>query len=421
MLYRYKYLSCITYKLFCLVFLYISSHHTTSHHTTSHMQTIILFLSCLYVSTGFVNSLCISSLRGCNVKMAGVTPPRPPSFRKQPPLPIWNKISSGLKNRSRKWFIDRAERLGVPWTAVTNVYKENTSFYRCVHLKEKLENTELQYPNYYTKPFHGYDHGNLNWQAAFEAEAATLSISSNYWKEVDPYTSEQWLRNNITQSIEIYRSLHALPQPDNIVDIGCSIGISTEFLKSTYKNAHVWGLDLSPYFLAIASYRNELYQHNIYYAHGNAERLPFSDNSLDIVTFQFVLHEVPQGPTVQMLNEVMRVLKPDGTIFIIDLEPTKLKSTLSQSQFRRWAFEVTEPHIYGYYQQDLTETMLSCGFRNIVKYSNDPLNSVWCAIKKDDHMYELSNSLSSSTLPPKNNTFLQNPPKPKPPIIDLAA
>lgn len=375
-------------------------------------------ISCLSLSTFIViptDSLC---LHRHSVKMLGATPPRKPL-----PLPIWNKISSGLKQRSRKWFIERAERLGVPWTAVTNVYKENASFYRCAQLKDDLENKELHYPNYYTKPFHGYDHGNLNWQAAFEAEAATLSISSNYWKGVDPYTSEQWLRNNITQTIETYRSLHQLPLPDKIVDVGCSIGISTEFLKNTFRNAHVWGLDLSPYFLAIASYRNELYKHNIYYAHGNAERLPFSDNSLDIVTFQFVLHEVPEVPTVQMLNEVMRVLKPGGTIFIIDLEPTKLQSTLSQSQFRRWAFEVTEPHIYGYYKQDLTETMLSSGFRNVVKYSNDPLNSVWCAIKRDETVYAVSSppSPTSPTSPTYPNIVLSPPSStPKKPIIDLS-
>lgn len=333
-------------------------------------------ISCLYLSTFIVvpiDSLC---LRRHSVSMLGATPPRKPL-----PLPIWNKISSGLKQRSRKWFIERAERLGVPWTAVTNVYKENASFYRCAQLKDDLENKELHYPSYYTKPFHGYDHGNLNWQAAFEAEAATLSISSNYWKGVDPYTSEQWLRNNITQTIETYRSLHQLPLPDKIVDVGCSIGISTEFLKNTFRNAHVWGLDLSPYFLAIASYRNELYKHNIYYAHGNAERLPFSDNSLDIVTFQFVLHEVPEVPTVQMLNEVMRVLKPGGTIFIIDLEPTKLQSTLSQSQFRRWAFEVTEPHIYGYYKRDLTKLLENNHFLNVQTARNDPINTIWMGIK----------------------------------------
>ena len=37
-------------------------------------------------------------------------------------------------------------------------------------LKEKIENKTLCYPDYYLQPFHGYDDGNLNWEAAQENE-----------------------------------------------------------------------------------------------------------------------------------------------------------------------------------------------------------------------------------------------------------
>ena len=311
------------------------------------------------------------------------------------PKPLWNKLTTGLKQRSRTWFIERAEKLGVPWESITNVYDDSKVFYNCVHQKKLIENLDLRYPDYYTKPFHGYDHGNLNWQAAFEAEAATLSISSNYWKSIDPYTSEQWLRNNITHRIDYYRSLHHVDTPTDILDIGCSIGVSTEFMKNRYKKANVWGLDLSPYFLAVANYRASQHNRDIHYVHGNAEKLPFADASMDMITLHFILHEVPQEPTMQIIREAMRVLKPQGTIFIIDLEPTKLKQTLSTSRFRRWAFEVTEPHIYPYYMTKLSELLIGTGFHNIVKYSNDPLNSIWCGIKKDQYAFDIITSESS--------------------------
>lgn len=303
------------------------------------------------------------------------------------PKPLWNKLTSGLKQRSRKWFIERAERLGVPWETITNTYDNSIVFYNCVHKKEDIENLDIRYPDYYTKPFHGYDRGNLNWQAAFEAEAATLSISSNYWKGVDPYTSEQWLRHNITKRIDYYRSLHDIDTPKNILDIGCSTGISTEFLRNQYKSSTMWGVDLSPYFLAVAKHRNDRDERDINYVHANAEKLPFSDNSMDMITLHFVLHEVPQDPTYQILQEAYRVLKPEGTIFIIDLEPEKLQQTLSTSRFRRWAFEVTEPHIYPYYKNSMSGTLISNGFVNVVKYPNDPINSIWCGIKKEQLTY----------------------------------
>lgn len=38
-------------------------------------------------------------------------------------------------------------------------------------IKEEIEDPSVIYPAYYTVPFHGYDQGNLNWQAAFEVNS----------------------------------------------------------------------------------------------------------------------------------------------------------------------------------------------------------------------------------------------------------
>ena len=49
--------------------------------------------------------------------------------------------------------------------------------------------------------------------------------------------------------------------------------------------------------------------------------------------------------------------------------------------FRKWAFEVTEPHIYNYYKRDTIKMLREAGFVNIRKNSNDPLNSIWFGTK----------------------------------------
>lgn len=48
---------------------------------------------------------------------------------------------------------------------------------------EAVQDKSLQYPAYYTRPFHAYDQGNLCWEAAFQVTASTnrnntLSASS---------------------------------------------------------------------------------------------------------------------------------------------------------------------------------------------------------------------------------------------------
>lgn len=72
-------------------------------------------------------------------------------------------------------------------------------------IKEELENKELEYPSYYLKPFHAYENGNLNWEAAFECESATMAIAIRTWK--DPSLSAEQahvkLRGNIYRCIEV--------------------------------------------------------------------------------------------------------------------------------------------------------------------------------------------------------------------------
>ena len=62
----------------------------------------------------------------------------------------------------------------------------------------------MKYPDYYLKPFHGYNEGNMLRRAAYEAESATLSIAAGYWDKVDPLTSQEWMRQNITNNINYY-------------------------------------------------------------------------------------------------------------------------------------------------------------------------------------------------------------------------
>lgn len=42
-----------------------------------------------------------------------------------------------------------------------------------------------------------------------------------------------------------------------MLDLGCSVGVSTDALVTYFPEAQVSGLDLSPHFLAVASYRDK--------------------------------------------------------------------------------------------------------------------------------------------------------------------
>lgn len=322
--------------------------------------------------------------------------------REKPPM-LWNLMSQNLKTVAREWFIRRAEKNGVPWRKIVEEYQDRLELIEPYKLK--YENRSIEYPNYYTQPFHGYDNGNLNWQAALEAKAATLSISSLYWKKADPMLAEQWMRNNASQSMIQYMQQYNISSSSvhTIMDMGSSTGISTNYIHQSFPHSTILGVELSPYFLATALYDADLApKPNVLYLHANVENVPIPDNSFDLITCQFLLHEVPYWKQINILKEAHRLLKPEGTLAILDLNPYTVKRRLQGSTFRLWAFESTEPHIFDYYSHDMRSTMYDCGFINIVQVKNDPMNLLWLG-KKGGAILQSSTSLvqyNNEDLPP---------------------
>ncbi len=315
----------------------------------------------------------------------------------------WNSFQFTLKEQARKWFIDRAISSGIPWD---KLYKKYDDVYEDINtFRYVKEDKMIIYPDYYTRPFHGYDEGNLNWLAAKEGDAATLSIAAGYWPKEDPYVAQEWMRQNITQNIKKYiDELGVYPKqyPKSALDMGCSIGISTEYLQNCFPKSKIDGIDLSPYFIAVAAYRNTEHKLGINYIHGNIEKTTLRDNSYDFIISNFVFHELPCDAANNVLNEIKRLLTPGGIVAIIDMDPSNLDKQLKNNIFRKWAFESTEPHIYDYYLRDTCDMLKENGFEYITKRRNDPLNSIWLGVKSS------KNYLSKNVLSDRFNEPLES-------------
>lgn len=300
---------------------------------------------------------------------------------------LHKKISNGIHESVKSWFIERAEKNGIDWKRLVSTYEDENTMLALNMWKKRKENIFIEYPDYYLKKFHGYENGNLEWKAATELEAATKSISCTYWEGVDAYTSEKWMRHNVTENINFYLNKHNIVV-HNIADFGCSIGISTEYLFLSYPTKEITGIDLSPYFIAIASHRNDKLNFGIKYLHQNIENTTLNSNSYDMITCMFVLHEVPEDISQKIIKEAHRMLKPNGVFVVVDLDQFKIKDTHSTNKFIQWAFETTEPHIQDYYNNDIKDQLSINGFGSIELYSNDPMNNVWIS-KKIDMVHDL--------------------------------
>ncbi|PWZ44269.1 2-methoxy-6-polyprenyl-1,4-benzoquinol methylase, mitochondrial [Zea mays] len=189
----------------------------------------------------------------------------------------------------------------------------------------------------YLNPFHAYDKGNLSWLAAAEAKPATMSIAKRAIPEATSIEeANQIVRGNWLNVIEEHHLKYlGSSQVNDILDIGCSVGVSTRYLVEKFPSAQAVGLDLSPYFLAVEAQKEEKLSRPkpIRWVHANGEATGLSSDSFDLVSLAYVCHECPARAITRLVKEAFRVLRPGGTIALTDnseLSPvlfTLMKST----------------------------------------------------------------------------------------------
>ncbi|KAJ8499813.1 hypothetical protein OPV22_010365 [Ensete ventricosum] len=281
-------------------------------------------------------------------------------------------LFSVMKLGARQLVIGNAEKADIPWREMTNeilnsdVYKE----------MESVQNPSLVYPDYYLNPFHAYDEGNLSWLAAAEAEAATMSIAKLAVPDA-PTVDEanKIVRGNWLKAIEDnLKQYSGNSEINDILDIGCSIGVSTRYLAEMFPSANVTGLDLSPYFLSVAQYKDKKKAARIKpirWIHANGECTGLPSNSFDLVSLAYVLHECPQPAIIGLVNEAFRLLRPGGTIAVTDNSPkSKVLQELSPAKFT--LLKSTEPFLDEYYLLDLEKTMRDAGFVSVRTIMTSP-------------------------------------------------
>jgi ubiquinone/menaquinone biosynthesis C-methylase UbiE len=108
-----------------------------------------------------------------------------------------------------------------------------------------------------------------------------------------------------------------LDRSPDIFDVGCGTGTLLASLRARAPQAHLLGVDVNSAMLRIA--RAKLEGMAVALCHGTAYHLPVADQSVDVVTVASVVHYLKR-PSIACA-EVRRVLRPGGTLVMVDYVP----------------------------------------------------------------------------------------------------
>ena len=288
--------------------------------------------------------------------------PSPPATAPAARLPL-DRLIGGLlavkpvwavaKAQARRMMIGRAERLGIPWRDTV----EELSGIDWQPRWRQVVNDSLAYPANYRASFHGYDAGHLCWEAAFEFEVASNAVHSSLYPGAGAH-SDGALRRGYHEVLQA--ALARAPQ--RILDLHCTVGLSSFALHDAFPQAEITALDFSPHYLAVAQHHNELRSGGVsVWRHALPEATGLAPCGFDLVSAFLLFHEMPQDTSRRIFREARRLVAPGGAFALMDMNPhCGAYQTMPAAVMT--LLRSTEPYMDQYFALDLEEELRQAGF-----------------------------------------------------------
>jgi len=183
---------------------------------------------------------------------------------------------------------------------------------------------------------------------------------------------ETYILKDYQGSLELISKYLHPNQQDIIVDIGGGTGYFAKYLEPQVKQVIV--IDPSLKML------QKITKHSIEKIWGTAENISISNNSVDKVVLINTLHHIPREYHKLVLEEIYRILKTQGQLFIIEVQPN---TSNIQKIFLKLE-ELITGATYHLNTKQLKKQLKTCGFNldNIISPSDHNWKYVVLA-KKD--------------------------------------
>ncbi len=286
----------------------------------------------------------------------------------------WQEAEQGIYPKSQLFdapWLDWASKYPLIWLDMPSTWqrrKKNKT-------REIPKNIDASsYPDYYLQNFHHQTDGYLSDHSASLYDLQ-VEILFNGTADAMRRRILSPLKSGL-KDIQGERSMASL----RILDVATGTGRTLKQIRSALPEVELLGLDLSASYLKQASrYLNTKEVALTQLVRGNAEQMPFVNESMQAITCVFLLHELPRKARQNVLDDCFRLLEPGGTFVLADsiqiVDSPQFSSVMND-------FHKTfhEPYYRDYISDNIEERLLASGFKKINKKSHF-MTKVWSAIK----------------------------------------
>jgi ubiquinone/menaquinone biosynthesis C-methylase UbiE len=142
-----------------------------------------------------------------------------------------------------------------------------------------------------------------------------------------------------------------------LLEIGCGTGNLALLVARLHPGAEVTGIDPDPRALARARRKAARRGTPVRWDRGFAQELPYPDAAFDRVLSSLMLHHLDADGRVAALREARRVLRPGGTLHVLDLAGAAAPSRglVARLAHRR-------PHLHGTFEERIPALLAEAGF-----------------------------------------------------------
>jgi len=156
---------------------------------------------------------------------------------------------------------------------------------------------------------------------------ASIALSTNHWKLTAAIYEDIWRKRSLSllsgEDFPIEKEHELLidwtePKAGGLyLDLGASTALYARALKAAQPKAHLVALDFSTQMLEEARIKAEADETDMYLLRADGRDLPFFSSTFDGIVMGGTLNEL--SDPVKVLYEASRVLKKDGSFFMMHL------------------------------------------------------------------------------------------------------